>query len=142
MIIKTIKHVEINDDKTRVNLHHGDGYVTGVILEPEQPFPVADTTCVIEAGRVVFQLTDGSSYTALQHAPALDAWKQSGAALATLIYDRLNASNWGRRVLASELVHQRLAKLVAKSADVTQAHIQQWWDSAPERHRPKVESVE
>ena len=142
MIIRTIKHVEINDDKTRVNLHHPDGYVTGVILEPDQPFPIADTACVIEAGRVVFQLADGTSHTALQHAPALDAFKQSGAALATLIYDRLNSSNWGRRVLASELVHQRLAKLVGRSNDVTQAHVQQWWDSAPERHRPKVEPVE
>jgi hypothetical protein len=141
VIIRTIKHVEINDDKTRVNLHHPDGYITGIILEPEQPFPVADTTCVIEDSRVVFQLADGTSHTALQHAPALDAFKQSGAALATLIYDRLNASNWGRRVLASERVHQRLAKLVGKSDDVTQAHVQQWWDSAPERHRPKVETL-
>jgi hypothetical protein len=141
VIIRTIKHVEINDDKTRVNLHHPDGYVTGVILEPDQPFPVADTACVIEAGRVVFQLADGTSHTALQHAPALDAFKQSGAALATLIYDRLNASSWGRRVLASERVHQRLARLVGRSDDVTQAHVQQWWESAPERHRPKVETL-
>ncbi len=142
MIIKAIRHVEICEGNARVNLHHDDGYVTGIILEPDQPFPVADTACVIEAGRVVFQLEDGSSHTALQHAPALDAFKRSGAALATLLYDRLNASNWGRRVLASELVHHRLARLVARSADVTQAHIQQWWDSAPERHRPKVEPVE
>jgi hypothetical protein len=141
VIIRTIKHVEINDDKTRINLHHPDGYVTGVILEPDQPFPVADTACVIEAGRVVFQLADGTSHTALQHAPALDAFKQSGAALATLIYDRLNASSWGRRVLASERVHQRLARLVGRSDDVTQAHVQQWWESAPERHRPKVETL-
>jgi hypothetical protein len=141
VIIRTIKHVEINDDKTRVNLHHPDGYVTGVILEPDQPFPVADTACVIEAGRVVFQLADGTSHTALQHAPALDAFQKSGAALATLIYDRLNASSWGRRVLASERVHQRLARLVGRSDDVTQAHVQQWWESAPERHRPKVETL-
>jgi len=142
VIIKTIKHVEICEGNARVNLHHPDGYVTGIILEPDQPFPVADTVCVFEAGRVVFQLQDGSSHTALQHAPALDAFKRSGAALATLLYDRLNASNWGRRLLGSDLVHRRLARLVAKSADVTQAHVQQWWDSAPERHRPKVEPVE
>jgi len=90
VIIKTISHVEIGDDKARCNLHHPDGYVTGIILEPDQPFPISDTTCVIEAGRVVFQLADGSSHTALQHAPALDAFKRSGAALATLVYDRLN----------------------------------------------------
>ena len=142
MIIKTIRHVEICEGNARVNLHHDDGYVTGIILEPDQPFPIADTACVIEAGRVVFQLEDGSSHTALQHAPALDAFKRSGAALATLFYDKLNTTRWGRRVLASELVHHRLARLVAKSADVTQSHIQQWWDSAPERHRPKVEPVE
>ena len=60
MMIKKVSHVEVCDDNCTIKLHHPDGYVTGVLLEPMQPFPVADTTAVIEVGRVVYEAKDGT----------------------------------------------------------------------------------
>ena len=51
MIIREVSHVEVGDDKTTIKLHHPDGYVTGILLEPSQPFPVVGTVA-IEVGRV------------------------------------------------------------------------------------------
>jgi len=142
VIIRQVSHVEIADDQTTVRLHHPDGYITGIILEPEQPFPAAETTCVIEPGRVTYQAADGKSHAALQHAPALDSFKKAGAALAVLLYSRLNARSLGRRFLSSPIVHERLKALQLKGVDVTQSHVQEWWETAKQRHASKVESTD
>jgi len=98
MIIREVSHVEVGEDNTTIKLHHPDGYVTGILLEPSQPFPVIGTVA-IEVGRV-------------------------------------------RRVLGSPALTERLIALHQRGQETTQAHIEHWWQSAPERHRPRVEPVE
>ncbi len=89
MMIKKVSHVEVCDDNCTIKLHHPDGYVTGVLLEPMQPFPVADTTAVIEVGRVVYEAKDGTTHVAYQHAPALQRWQEAGRAAGTWLFDTL-----------------------------------------------------
>ena len=60
MIIREVSHVEVGEDNTTIKLHHPDGYVTGILLEPQQPFPVVGTVA-IEVGRVTYQDADGKS---------------------------------------------------------------------------------
>ncbi len=141
MIIREVSHVEVGEDNATIKLHHPDGYVTGILLEPSQPFPVVGTVA-IEVGRVTYQDADGKSHSALQHAPALETWKRTGAALAAMVFDRLNRHPWGRRVLGSPALTERLIALHQRGQETTQAHIEHWWQSAPERHRPRVEPVE
>ena len=88
MMIKKVSHVEVCDDNCTIKLHHPDGYVTGVLLEPMQPFPVADTTAVIEVGRVVYEAKDGTTHVAYQHAPALQRWQEAGKAAGTWLYQK------------------------------------------------------
>ena len=102
MILRKVSHVEIGDDNCTIKLHHPDGYVTGMLLEPMQPFPVAESTVVIEVGRIVYQAEDGSTHIAWQHAPGLSQWQSAGQAIATKLFDALLRRKLGLWILQSQ----------------------------------------
>ena len=141
MILRKVSHVEIGDDNCTIKLHHPDGYVTGMLLEPMQPFPVAESTVVIEVGRIVYQAEDGSTHIAWQHAPGLSQWQAAGQAIATKLFDALLRRRLGLRILQSQALEKLLADIKHRGLEITQLHVQIWWDSARDRHQRAQQSV-
>ena len=83
MIIKTISHVEIGDDKARCNLHHPDGYVTGMeclkyeLGEPDdsgrrRPIPIEGSEFTIDVDTVIIAIGNKSNPLIAQTTPDLE----------------------------------------------------------------------